>query len=213
MTGGITTGFIALDALLAFVINATVFSFVEWGVHRTLMHRKPLPDVFYRSPYFSSVYEHHAILHHNKYYKVYDFEPDPVARQLNIRFQWSDLVTVNVLIAPVHITYWIYNPVGSIVFALMVFGYMFLWNSLHAEMHMPTNRWAFRNRVFRFLNRHHYMHHVHPGRNFNVVLPLPDLVMRTRARPTASEVAAMRCLGLYGDLRGPEHREHLEPIA
>jgi hypothetical protein len=43
----------------------------------------------------------------------------------------------------------------------------------------PGIRWVEAWVTFRFIERHHRIHHVHMGRNFNVVLPLPDAVMGT----------------------------------
>ena len=197
-----TTGYPAVDFVAFVALNCLLFSFVEWWVHRTLMHRKPLPRSWYESRYLAATYDNHAVLHHQKYYRIYDYEPDPEGAQLNIRFAWSDLLTSNLLLIPLHVAYWQVNWVGSLALVSMLLGYMFLWNSLHAEMHMPSNRWPFCNRAFRFLNRHHYLHHRHPGRNFNVVFPLPDYLVGSVVQATAEEVAAMRALGLYGDRRG-----------
>ncbi len=185
-----------------FALNCLLFSFVEWWVHRTLMHRRPLPKSWYRLSYLAATFENHAVLHHQKFYEIYDYEPDPVGRELNIRFQWSDLLTSNLLLLPLHAAYWSVSPVGSVALVSMLLCYMFSWNALHAEMHMPTNGWAFRNPGFRFLNRHHYMHHMHPGRNYNVVFPLPDYLFGSVVHPSEREMKAMHDLGLYGDARG-----------
>jgi len=190
-----------------FVVNMIVWSFVEWWVHRTIMHRRSLPAFIYRLvPYFEAAFRNHAVLHHAVFYKTYDHEPDQHGRLLNLRFHVSDLVSSNLFVAPLHVVYLLIEPVGSLALASMITIYMFTWNALHVEMHIPSNRWWFHHRVFRFLNRHHYLHHVYPGRNFNVVLPLADYLVGTVARPDPSECRAMAEYGLYGDWRGTEVR-------
>jgi hypothetical protein len=198
-----TTHHLILDCVVLLTVNVVIWSFVEWWVHRTVMHRRSLPAFVYRLlPYFEATYRNHAVLHHHVYYAAYDYEPDDHGRELNLRFHFSDNFSSNLLLAPLHALYLFVNPLGSITLALVITAYMFAWNALHVEMHIPSNRWYFRNSVFRFLNRHHYMHHVHPGRNFNVVLPLADYLIGTVARPTHVDRAAMTAYGLYGNRRG-----------
>jgi sterol desaturase/sphingolipid hydroxylase (fatty acid hydroxylase superfamily) len=46
-----------------------------------------------------------------------------------------------------------------------------LWSLAHREMHYPRNAWFARTRWFRFLRRHHQLHHQYPGSNFAALLP------------------------------------------
>jgi hypothetical protein len=202
-----TTGLAALDFVLLLMLDLLVWSFVEWWVHRRVMHRH-LPALVYRlAPYLEHAYRNHAVLHHRVFYSVYDDEPDEDGRELNLRFHVRDNVAANLFLAPLHALYLLLNPLGSLALVLLITAYMFAWNALHVEMHIPSNRWYFRHGVFRFLNRHHFLHHVRPHRNFNVVLPLADYLIGTVARPTAQERAAMDSYGLYGDRRGRNVRE------
>ena len=159
------------------------------------------------APYFEDTYRNHAVLHHQVYYEVYDHEPDERGRELNLRFHFSDNFASNLLLAPLHGLYLLLDPLGSLALVVMITLYMFAWNTLHVEMHIPSNRWYFCQPVFRFLNRHHYVHHVHPARNPNVVLPLADYLIGTVAPPTAAEREAMAAYGLYGNRRGTRARE------
>jgi Fatty acid hydroxylase superfamily len=198
-----TTHHAVLDFGLLLGLNVVIWSFVEWWVHRTVMHRRSLSPIVYRLlPYFEKAYRNHAVLHHRVYYAVYDDEPDEHGRELNLRFHFSDNFASNLLLAPLHALYLMVNPLGSLALVLMITAYMYTWNALHVEMHIPSNGWYFRHTVFRFLNRHHFMHHRHPRRNFNVVLPLADYVLGTVVRPTPAEQRAMEAYGLYGDRRG-----------
>jgi hypothetical protein len=199
-----TTNNLFLDLLVLFAANMLLWSFAEWWIHRAVMHRRSLPEFIYRLlPYLGTAYRNHAVLHHAVYYAVYDHEPDDRGRELNLRFHVSDNVSANLLLSPLHLAYLLMNPLGSLMVVLIITAYMFTWNALHPEMHIPSNRWYFRHGIFRFLNRHHYMHHVYPTRNYNVVLPLADYILGTAARPTPAEKGAMEAYGLYGDMRGP----------
>jgi sterol desaturase/sphingolipid hydroxylase (fatty acid hydroxylase superfamily) len=46
-------------------------------------------------------------------------------------------------------------------------------------MHLPRKRHVERSGIFFRLNGHHLLHHRYMGKNFNVVLPLADLSLRT----------------------------------
>src|SRR5262245_9468221 len=131
-----------LDFILLFTGNVVIWSFVEWWVHRTVMHRRSLPRVIYRLlPYFEDTYRNPAVLHHKVYYDVYDHEPDERGRELNLRFHFSDNFASNLLLAPLHGLYLLVNPLGSLALVVMITLYMVAWNTLHVEMHIPSNRW------------------------------------------------------------------------
>jgi sterol desaturase/sphingolipid hydroxylase (fatty acid hydroxylase superfamily) len=53
------------------------------------------------------------------------------------------------------------------------------YEGTHFLMHKPRFAWLERSRPFQFIKRHHYIHHVRMNRNFNVLLPLADLVLGT----------------------------------
>jgi len=198
------------EFLAAYLGAAGVFSLVEWMVHRHLMHRRPLPAWCYRLAYFRATYENHAVLHHRRYYAIYDHEPDPAGRELNLRFTLSDLLLTNLGFAPLYALAAAWSWSAALGIAAMLLSYMFLWNALHTEMHIPSNRWPFRNGAFRTLNRRHFLHHRHPSQNLNVVFPIWDRLLGTEAAATAAEREDMRAYGLFGDRRGPSAR-HASP--
>jgi sterol desaturase/sphingolipid hydroxylase (fatty acid hydroxylase superfamily) len=53
------------------------------------------------------------------------------------------------------------------------------YEGTHLLMHKPRFGWLERSRPFQFIKRHHSIHHVRMNRNFNVLLPLADLVLGT----------------------------------
>ena len=70
------------------VASYVIISFVEYVFHRYLMH-EGLPEWVYRLvPYLRAVLSEHR-LHHRLYYQQrFDYEPDPVGYELNLRIHW-----------------------------------------------------------------------------------------------------------------------------
>jgi len=60
-----------------------------------------------------------------------------------------------------------------------IYVYYLAYEGFHFLMHKPTIPWIERARFFQFIKKHHRLHHVYMGKNFNVVLPLADLVLGT----------------------------------
>lgn len=80
---------------------------------------------------------------------------------------------------------------------VVIFAYYCAYEGFHYLMHKPRIAWIERSRAFRFIERHHRIHHSHMGRNFNVVLPLADLclgtlMLRDPLPPRATEPAARK---------------------
>jgi hypothetical protein len=65
-------------------------------------------------------------------------------------------------------------------FMAAVILYYGLYEYLHWCMHVPRTRRFQSSRLFRWIDRHHRLHHLQPGRNLNVVLPIADFLFRTR---------------------------------
>ena len=55
--------------------------------------------------------------------------------------------------------------------------------------------------IYRFLARYHWLHHRYPDKNFNVVFPLADYVLGTRAR--ANDVD-LQCMHEQFDTQAPK---------
>jgi sterol desaturase/sphingolipid hydroxylase (fatty acid hydroxylase superfamily) len=59
------------------------------------------------------------------------------------------------------------------------------------EMHKPEKRFFSHWSVYKFLARHHYLHHRYQNKNFNVVLPLADYVLGTSVRASRADLQGM----------------------
>lgn len=172
-------------------VSAIMMSFIEHQVHRRFMHRKsPLGNVI---PAIHKVFDHHAIKHHGTYSKI--FHDEPVAPgtdrgiRLNLREGFIESLPFAAIIA-------FFSIPGAIIFPCVAVGHHYLWNLIHIEMHKPEKRFFYNWPIYKFLARHHFLHHVYPEKNFNVVLPLADFVLGTAATPKRKDLKNMSRQGL-----------------
>jgi len=61
-----------------------------------------------------------------------------------------------------------------------------LWNKIHLEMHKPELSIFSTRPIYKFLARHHWLHHRYRDKNFNVVFPFADYVLGQAFEPTPS---------------------------
>ena len=178
------------------LMSYVIISFVEHITHRYLMHMNKFHSIFCKlSPYLYDVFHAHAILHHGKWYKQFDHEPDPVGKEVNLAIRLLDTAVVLIFTVPIWgLVMWI-SPLGGCILVVMAFFHHRLWSILHRQMHIPKDiffkNWA----VYKYLARHHFMHHQMVGKNFNVVFPLADVFMGRVAKPRLRDVREMLYLG------------------
>lgn len=173
-------------------------SFGELAIHRHLMHRQRLPQWLYRVlPDLRAQFKNHALLHHGKYYQEFDHEPDPAGQTFNVHILWGDRARLQITFLPVAIALgFLVSWVSALTFAGMILLHNAVWGIVHSQMHQPKDDCWFRNtRYFRFISRHHFMHHQHSNKNYNVVLPFADFVMGRAIRPRVSDVRHLLRLG------------------
>jgi len=174
-----------------FAVLAVLMSFLEHQIHRSLMHRANFLSS--RLLFFNKMFEHHAILHHGQYSKVFDDKPVAAGEdrhlRLSIREGFLEALPIAALLAVISLE-------GAIIFEIVVCLHHFIWNKRHLEMHKPEKRFLSDWPVYKFLARHHYLHHKHRDKNFNVVLPLADYVLGTNIRASNSELNEMYRLRL-----------------
>lgn len=171
-------------------------SLFEWCVHRYVMHTDFFARLFPSARRTEErIFHKHAVLHHGTYYHAFDREDDPIGREISIVFTLDDTVRVLAGFLPVAFVIALASPVIAIIFILTPIVHNQLWNLMHREMHQPKHpRWT-RSFVYRFLARHHFLHHAQEGTNYNVVLPLADHLLGTLAVATADDRAEMQRLG------------------
>jgi len=126
---------------------------------------------------------HHQLCKHDDTFHVHDEEQEEA-----LTFQWWGgplLVGMNLL--PWLGVWWALRAAGVafpyvaclVSIAATIMAYYAAYEGFHYLMHRPAIGWIERSRPFRFIERHHRLHHAHMGKNFNVVLPLADLTLGT----------------------------------
>ncbi len=155
------------------IASCIVASLCEWAVHRFVMHK---PVWKFRYPF-----ERHALIHHHifkadhTYHLIneHDKETIPMA-------WWNGPVLIAIGTVPFLITSWIWGQWGFYVGAVIACAaYYGAYEYMHWCMHLPRKRNVERSGIFFRLNGHHLLHHRYMGKNFNVVLPLADLLFGT----------------------------------
>jgi len=146
-----------------------------------------------RFPSFNRTFEAHAIVHHKHYSQIFTDEPVPPGEdkeiRLTVRKAPIKALPFAALIALVSIP-------GAVVFIATVVFHHWAWNKIHLEMHKPEGKAFSQWPLYKFLARHHYLHHVYPNRNFNVVFPFADYVLGTNAHSNNTDRSRMQQLGL-----------------
>lgn len=181
---------IGIECCKWLIISMVLMSFVEHQVHCQLMHHRNFLSK--RKKSFQRIYEAHVLDHHQHYSK--EFCDQPVAPgadreiRLNVHRAPIKALPFAVLIAPISL-------LGAVIFLSVVIFHHWIWNKVHLEMHKPESKFFSTWSVYRFLARHHYLHHRYQGKNFNVVFPFADYVFGTIASATADDVEQMKRLG------------------
>jgi hypothetical protein len=165
-----------LVALVASTIHA---SFYEWAFHRYWLHRPWLPK---------ECFTQHTLIHHQLCKFDDTFHVVEEEQHEALHFQWWGgplliviasvpwaLLSLALHAAGVNLPYAPFLITFTAGTAIYYAGY----ESLHYLMHKPMFPWLERTRAFRFIERHHRIHHVRMNRNLNVLLPIADWVLGT----------------------------------
>ena len=162
-----------LFVLAGFAANLVLSSFYEWLLHRYVMHR---PVGKFRYPF-----ETHAVVHHHV------FKADHTYHLINEKDKetipmawWNGPVLIALASLPALAVAWATGCWGVLLGgALGITVYYCTYEWIHWCMHLPKKRRTEQNWVFFRLNGHHLLHHRYMHKNFNVVMPLADLLLGT----------------------------------
>jgi hypothetical protein len=173
-------------------------NFVEWFMHRYVMHKRI--DVFA----LRAIYERHTRQHH-QYFT--DLEPTiDTAREFRIVFfPWRVLITLGVGgLGLGYLASLVFNAnAGYVVFVTMVGQYL-VYETFHYCCHVHEN-WFVRNVPFiNTIRRHHTAHHnlgIMMKYNMNLTFPIADWFMGT------SDLKR----GLLGHLFNGYSEKHVKP--
>ena len=151
-------------------------NFVEWAMHRFVMHRKI--DVYA----LRAIYDRHTRQHH-QYFTDNDVTIDTTREFRIVFFPWRVLVTLGVGGTVLgYLATLVFNPnAGYIVFLTMVGQYL-IYETFHFCCHVHDN-WFVRNMPFvNTIRRHHTAHHnqgIMMRYNMNLTFPIADWVLGT----------------------------------
>jgi hypothetical protein len=172
-----------------FVAAILIGSIGEWLVHRYFMHRrlKPFP--------LNLAYDLHHRAHHWIQYPPNEYLHDDRVQRVPISPHLDRVCTTRagrVLTVALHLAFYSFfgmtlavvpsysftgNRLFTIVVSLVTMIEIALFVRIHDAVHHPGLSRLERFRWFRFLDRHHYIHHVDNKSNTNFLLPLCDLLM------------------------------------
>lgn len=191
---------LAVSLAIGVLVTLVIGSIVEWVVHRWIMHRPS------RLPVLRLAYEHHHRAHH-----WVNFPPDQYIQTGPVQYvplwtgrldrvattwvAWGVTVAAHLAfyavfaVALVVLPAWLWS--GNSAFAWSVTAtavvVLFLFVHAHDAMHYPglspLERFAF----FKWLDHHHYIHHIDTRANTNFLLPLGDLLFGTLRRTLTAE--------------------------
>jgi hypothetical protein len=173
-------------------------NFVEWAMHKYVMHRQI--DVFA----LRAIYDRHTRQHH-QYFTDTDYTIDTVKEHRIVFFPWRVLIVLGVAGTILgYIASKIFNPnVGYILYMTMV-GHYLLYETFHYCCHIKEN-WFVRNMPFiNTIRRHHAAHHnlgIMMHKNMNLTFPFADWIMGT------SDIKR----GLIGTLLNGFNQDHIDP--
>lgn len=160
-------------SLFGFFLGIIYASFFEWILHKYIMHR-PLGK-------FDYPFKAHAIAHHQTFKADHTYHLINEKDKYTIPMAWWNgpvlvlLAQIPFLIVSILIgNYYLVH--GS---TIAVGCYYATYEYLHWCMHLPKKRRVEMSWIFYRLNGHHLLHHRYMTKNFNVVLPLADLLTGT----------------------------------
>ncbi len=185
-----------LTSVLWVLFCYLLISLFENLVHKHFMHKKNFPESVYTlMPYLIEVFESHAVRHHSIWYRKFDYEPDPIGKEENLRILWLDVFAMIFVTSVVWLPLMWFDVLSGILFVCAFFIHRFLWNMIHLQMHIPKDV-VFRHwKLYRFLARHHFLHHQDTNKNFNVVAPLADSLLGTVGKAEFKDIREMLRLG------------------
>jgi hypothetical protein len=165
-----------LAALIASIIQG---SFYEWAFHRYWLHRPWLPK---------ECFTNHTLIHHQlcKFDDTFHVVDEEQHEALHFQW-WGGPVLIVIGSVPWVILALALHATGAklpylaflVAFTAGTAAYYAGYESMHYLMHKPKLPWLQRTWAFRFIERHHRIHHVRMNKNLNVLLPLADWVLGT----------------------------------
>ena len=161
-------------AVVAGILQSTLF---EWIYHRYWLHRPWLPPQMFTA---------HTLVHHQLCKHEDTFHITEPEQEEAMTFQWwAGFVLVSINMIPWALAALLLGRIGYPGWTVMatigatIYVYYLCYEGFHYLMHNPRWPWVENAGWFKFIKKHHQLHHIYMGKNFNVVLPFADLLLGT----------------------------------
>lgn len=163
---------------LIFPLSLLFGTFAVYIIHRYLLH--------IRRSFYVYGYEVHSKMHHRFYtydHIVYDkpldfyilfFPPTVVLAHLIVFGPWTAKLLVHFM-----------NPNAVYLFFFGSTLYFLLYEIFHYASHLPEDHWVLKLKFLAFMREHHRLHHdpkIMHDKNFDIVIPLFDYLVKTMVR-------------------------------
>ena len=176
-----------VSGLLGFVGVLLYCSFLEWFVHKYGMHTDKISKW---------AFSRHAIQHHTARRSLKRFYIPPEEKAAYDLTGSSAVPLLWIVHLPMYfLVGWYGGVAAGVGVAVGAAVYILAYEFLHFYIHAPKGHWFQRTRLFRFYCEYHRVHHHRARRNYNIVLPLADLVMGTLSlEEIGAEPSAPACV-------------------
>jgi sterol desaturase/sphingolipid hydroxylase (fatty acid hydroxylase superfamily) len=162
-----------LPQIIAYFATFIYGSFFEWTLHRFVMHR--------RQPLVPYPFELHAMVHHKLFQSDETFHAKNKEVLNHVTFVPRDYLILLCVNAPLFLAVEFLTGLPVAIGAsFAVLTYLVMFDTVHWMFHVPRSRFFENLGPYRWLKRHHLLHHRYQTRNLNVVFPLADFVLGTR---------------------------------
>lgn len=181
-----------------------VSSFLEWTLHRFVMHRPVGPFVY--------PFRAHALVHHRIFRADHSYHLLRETDKVTIPMAWWNGPVLALLSGLPMLPFALWLGNGSLYWGAVAGSglYYCVYEYIHWCMHLPKARRVEKSGLFRRLNGHHLLHHRYMHKNFNVVLPLADIVLGTFV-PRAKTRFAQPVNPAVPNVQPEEQAPELEP--
>lgn len=161
--------------LAAFAATMIWCSFAEFTLHRFVMHKRSL---------LKFPYELHAVGHHGMFRGDETYHAQNETMKEHVTFVPRDYALLLLANLPLWATVeWFSGKPLIVGCFLATLAYLGTFDFFHWRWHVPSDTWLQRTRLFRWSKERHRIHHENQGKNFNLIIPLADLIFRTYQGP------------------------------
>lgn len=190
----------ALAFVAGLCLTPLLASPFEWLVHRYVYHRHGVPGL-------GRIYKIHHLSHHHVFFPTRRYVTAGPPRRIPVLSDRTETVSAgsldNAMTRSAHFCFYmllglllIVTPawlatghrvfIAGVLVALVVVSNFFI--TVHDTIHRPgSHRLLEAQPWFRFIDNHHYIHHVDTEANVNFLLPLADWLFGTLRRSLTAE--------------------------